>query len=151
MYLFGHAAVGMTIAAGTGNPALAFGIGWLSHYLADFFPHGDEALGAWVKRGNEVKRLLVVLVPDATLVLTAFAWYTAHRGFSLAAAAAAAGSAVPDVLWGLEKVFKRKIFGPHEAFHGRNHNFFHMRMPFALGLAVQGAIAGALWGWLTWG
>jgi hypothetical protein len=151
MYLVGHAAVGMTLAAGTGNPALAFGIGWLSHYLADFFPHGDEAVGEWVRKGNEVRRLLVVLAPDAALFLAAFAWFSSQRGFSFTAAAAAVGSFVPDVLWGLEKVFKRKLFGRHDAFHGKNHNFFHARIPLAAGIALQAAVAGPLWAWLTLG
>ena len=151
MYLFGHAAVGMTLAAGTNDPSLAFGIGWLSHYLADFFPHGDEAVGEWTRKGSEVKRLLIVLAPDALLVLAAFAWFTSHRGFSVAAAAAAIGSLVPDVLWGLEKVFKRKLFWRHDAFHGKNHNFFHVRMPLWFGLILQASVAGLLWWRLTLG
>ena len=151
MYIVGHAAVGMTLAAGTTNPAIAFFIGWLSHYLADFFPHGDEPAGEWTKRGNEVKRLLVLLSVDGAVLLGASAWYVAHRGFSWPMAAAAFGSAVPDVLWGLEKLFKRKMFGPHESFHGRNHNYFHVRLPLWAGLALQAAVTAALWWRLTMG
>ena len=145
MYLVGHAAVGILLASGTDNPAAAFGIGWFSHYLADFVPHGDEAVGAWTKKGNEVRRLLAVVAVDGALFLAAFALLIAHRGFSAAVAAAALGSFVPDVLWGLEKVFKRRLFGPHQRFHDRNHNFFHLPIPLWLGLLLQGAATSGLW------
>ena len=47
MFLAGHASVGIAITAALGvtNPAAAFALGWASHYLADFFPHGDEFRG----------------------------------------------------------------------------------------------------------
>lgn len=149
MYLVGHAAVGMTLAAATDDPVLAFGIGWLSHYLADFVPHGDEPAGEWAKRGDEVRRLFVLLMADGALFLAAFAWFTARRGFHLAAATAALGSFVPDVLWGLEKVRRKPLFGPLERFHAKNHNFFHVRLPLWAGLVGQAALAGGLWTWLT--
>ncbi len=145
MYLIGHAAVGMILASGTENPAAAFGIGWLSHYLADFVPHGDEAVGAWAKRGNEVKRLFALFVADGALFLAAFTWLSAARGFSLPLAAAAVGSFVPDVLWGLEKLAGRRLFGIHERFHNRNHNFFRVHVPLWLGLVLQAAATGGLW------
>lgn len=151
MFIVGHAAVGMTLAAATANPALAFGIGWLSHYLADFFPHGDEDAGEWAKRGNEVRRLAFLLSIDGAILLAASAWFIAHRGFSWAPCLAVVGSAVPDVLWGLEKLFKRKLFGPHEKFHGRNHNFFHIRLPLWAGILLQAAVTAALWWRLTLG
>ena len=147
MYLVGHAAVGMAITSALGitNPVAAFGVGWASHYLADFFPHGDEAVGEWTKRGNEVHRLLAVVAFDGALFLSVFTIFTAHRGFSFAMAAAALGSFVPDVLWGLEKLFKKKLFGFHERFHLVNHNFFHIRLPFFVGILFQTAITFALW------
>lgn len=151
MYIIGHAAVGMTLAAGTTNPAIAFLIGWASHYLADFFPHGDESVGEWAKRGSEVRRLAFLLSIDGAILLAASAWFIAYRGFSWAPCLAVVGSAVPDVLWGLEKLFKRKLFGPHEKFHGRNHNFFHVRLPLAVGLVLQAIVTAALWWRLTLG
>ncbi|MEY4744925.1 MAG: hypothetical protein RL272_870 [Candidatus Parcubacteria bacterium] len=151
MYLIGHAAIGMTLAAGTNEPVLAFGIGWLSHYLADLIPHGDEDAGEWVKRGHEVKRLLALVGIDSMLLLAAYAWFVAHRGFSPAPLAAALGSAIPDVMWGLEKVFKRNLFGWHERLHHKNHNYFRVRMPLWAGLAFQGALTALLWYRLTLG
>lgn len=151
MYLVGHAAIGMAFASGTDDPVLAFCIGWASHYVADFVPHGDEAAGEWVKRGHEVKRLLVLVGVDGAILLAAYGLFVAHRGFSPAPLAAAIGSTVPDVMWGLEKLFRRKLFGAHEKFHGLNHNFFRVRMPLWLGLAFQAALTAFLWVRLTLG
>jgi hypothetical protein len=149
MYLIGHAAVGMTLAASMTNPVAAFGVGWLSHYFADFFPHGDEEVGEWTKKGNEVRRLMAIVAVDGAVFLAAFAFMTARNGFSLPLAAAAAGSFVPDVMWGLEKVAKRKLFGPHEKIHYANHNFFEIPLPAWAGVPLQLAVAALLWWQLT--
>ncbi len=149
MYLVGHAAVGMTLAAGVSNPVAAFGIGWLSHYLADFFPHGDEEVGEWTKKGNEVRRLMAIVAVDGAVALAAFSFMTARNGFSLPLAAAALGSFVPDVMWGLEKLAKRKLFGPHEKIHYANHNFFEIPLPAWAGVPLQLAVAAFLWWQLT--
>ncbi len=45
MYLTVHATVGALIATQTQNPALAFAGGFISHFLLDFIPHGDEKVG----------------------------------------------------------------------------------------------------------
>jgi hypothetical protein len=152
MYLVGHAAVGVAFvtAAHIKNPVAAFGVGWLSHYVADFFPHGDEAAGEWAKKGkSEVRRILALVAVDATLLLAIFAVYLSRQGWSWPVAAAIAGSALPDVMWGLDKVFKRTLVRPLERLHNANHNFFDVRMPLWLGVALQAAVAGSLWAWLT--
>jgi hypothetical protein len=151
MYLIGHAAVGMTLAASVTNPVAAFGVGWLSHYLADFFPHGDEEVGEWTKKGNEVRRLMAIVSVDGTAALVAFAYLSSQRGFSLPLAAAALGSFVPDIMWGLEKVAKRKLFGFHEKFHYANHNFFDIHLPAWAGIPMQLSVAALLWWQLTVG
>lgn len=151
MYLINHAAIGiaLTSAIGATHPVAAFGVGWLSHYLADFFPHGDEQVGEWAKRKNEIPRILGVVAIDGVLFLAAFAWYTSAHGFSLSAAAAALGSFVPDIMWGLEKLAGRKLFGVFERLHTWNHNFFKIHIPMKAGIPLQIALAVALWSWLT--
>jgi hypothetical protein len=149
MFLVGHAAVAAALTSQVRSPVLAFGIGWLSHYLVDFFPHGDEVLGEWTKRGREVPRIFFIVVIDAACLLGAHAWYLSRHPFSLTMLAAMAGSVLPDVMWGLEKLFRRKFFGPHEAFHNRNHNFFALKVPYHLALTAQLVITAVLWWRLT--
>lgn len=146
MFLVGHGAVGALLATHlTKNPVVAFGIGWLSHYIVDFFPHGDESLGAWTKKGNEVLRLLVIVSIDATLLLASLVVVFSTRGFSWVALAGAFGACVPDVMWGLEKLFKRNLFGRFDIFHNRNHNFLHISLPLWFGIFGQILITFALW------
>ena len=146
MYLTAHAAAGAA-AAGllTANPLVAFGLGWLSHYVVDFIPHGDEAAGEWVSRGNEVRRLTLLFSIDALVLAALVAAQVMARGFSWVTLAAAAGSTVPDVLWGLEKLFGRRLFGPLQQLHGRVHNALGLRLPTWLGLAFQACFAGWFW------
>ena len=154
MFLVGHAAVGITItqALGVTNPVAAFGVGWLSHYLADFVPHGDEGLGEWVKKGHEVRRLAAVTAIDGTIALAAFALFASRQQeFPMAAAAAAVGSWVPDVMWGLEKLLQRRLFGPHERLHHWNHNRLHIMLPLKVGITLQAIVTAALWNGLVRG
>jgi len=153
MFLVGHASVGIAIttALGITNPAAAFALGWASHYLADFFPHGDEPIGAWAKKGNEVLRLFLLLVADGLVFLSVFAIYVVLHGWSWWAAAAAIGSFVPDIAWGLAMALRRALPGPFpllEKFHSRNHNFFHPHIPAWVGMAQQLFVAFLLWRWL---
>jgi len=146
MYLTAHTAVGVAAAAAiTTNPVAAFGIGWFSHYLVDFIPHGDEQAGEWTRRGNEIRRYLVLAGADGLLASALFLAQAASHGFSWVSAMAFIGSTVPDVMWGLEKLFKRIIFGPLQRFHLAVHNRLRVRLPTWLGLLVQAAVAGWFW------
>ncbi len=146
MYLTAHAAAG-AVAAGilTGDPIVAFGIGWLSHYAVDFIPHGDEAAGEWTKKGNEVRRYLVLFGIDGAILATLFLTLIATRGSSWVTAAAVVGSTVPDVMWGMEKVLKKRLFGPLRTFHSAVHNRLRVMLPTWLGLLVQAVFAGWFW------
>ena len=90
MYLVGHTAVGIAAATALGvtNPAAAFAVGWLSHYVADFVPHGDEAAGEWAHRGRSpVKRVVVIFLIDLVFVPAGTAYFIAHRGWEWPATA----------------------------------------------------------------
>lgn len=147
MFLIGHGAIGAAIITATSiaNPAAAFGVGWLSHYLADAFPHGDEPVGEWARRGDEARRIALIAGLDALLLAVALGVFFVSRGFSWPIFLAVAGSALPDVMWGLEKALRRRLFGPHERIHKRNHNFLGIRLSFAAGLATQAAVTFIAW------
>jgi hypothetical protein len=151
MYLINHAAIGVALATAVGatNPVAAFGVGWVSHYLADFMPHGDEGAGEWAKKKNEILRILGMVAVDGMLFLGVFAWFTNIRGFSWWTAAAAIGSFLPDIMWGFEMLAHRKLFGIFEKLHTLNHNFYKIRIPSKIGIPLQILLAAALWSWLT--
>ena len=146
MFLTPHAAVGAAIATSlTGNPFVAFVIGWFSHYLADSVPHGDERLGIWASKRNEVKRLLGITIIDSIVWISVLAYVFLSLGFSWVILLAALGSSVPDVMWGIEKVVNKDIFGPLQKFHRWNHNFFRINLPLWTGLVVQGIVTAVMW------
>ncbi len=148
MFLIAHAAAGAALAAPVASPPAAFAIGWLSHYLVDLIPHGDEAVGEWTKKGNEVVRFGLVAGIDGLMLAGVLAWLFLSRGVEWNVLAAAVGATVPDVMWGIEKVAGRTLFGAHRRFHHRIHNYFRVRLPTAIGLIFQAAFAGLLWYWL---
>ncbi len=149
MFLIAHAAAGAALASSVDSPPAAFIIGWLSHYLVDLIPHGDEAVGEWTKKGNEVRRFGLVAGIDGLLLAGVLVWlFLGRGGVEWNVLAAAVGATVPDVMWGIEKVAGRTLFGAHRRFHHRIHNYFHVRMPTWLGLSFQAAFAALLWYWL---
>lgn len=146
MYLVVHSAIGAVLASEvTHDPVTGFFLGWLSHYVADLIPHGDEQAGEWARRKNEIRRYLLLAGIDGTIVLALFLALTAHRGFSPLMLAAVGGSILPDVMWGLEKLFGKKVFGPLQRFHFAIHNHFRVRLPLWLGLLFQAALAVGSW------
>lgn len=150
MYLTAHAAVGIAMAstAAMTHPVGAFCVGWLSHYVADAVPHGDEPVGSWAKRGHRVRRIAAVFAVDAAVLGIVAVLYLFRAGFSWWAFAALVGSAVPDVMWGIEMVAGRTLFGFHGRLHTANHNLPDIRLPLWAGLVLQGIVAGGLWWWV---
>ncbi len=148
MFLVGHSAIGISLSLWTGNPLLAFVIGFASHFLGDAVPHGDEPLGEWAKRGNYLKRMLFVSAIDGLMVLIALAWLFTLGKLNLVMLAAAVGACAPDVMWGLETATKRKLFGTIGEWHHRNHNFLKIRIPVAVAAIGQVILTVGLWWWI---
>ncbi len=58
MYLTTHAAVGVLISQQTTNPWVAFFGAFVSHFVLDFVPHGDERLGPQDLRPETIRAWL---------------------------------------------------------------------------------------------
>jgi hypothetical protein len=145
MFLFAHAAIGAAVAPLAGSPLPAFIIGWATHYLADAVPHGDESLGRWATARNEVGRFAFLAAVDLLLLAAILAAVFAARGFDWTVLAGAIGATAPDFLWGLEKIFKRQLFGPLQNWHKWAHGLIRHKLPTAAGLALQFSVAVVLW------
>lgn len=145
MFLVGHTAAGAVIASITSELALAFGLGWLSHYVIDAIPHGDECISEWACRGSYVRRFLAVACLDSALTAAILAMYVIYSGFSAPLLFAVAGSVLPDAMWGIEQVAHRRLFGPLGALHNKVHNCFRVRLTAAQGLSLQGTVVMLAW------
>ncbi|HCC22293.1 hypothetical protein A2480_00005 [Candidatus Uhrbacteria bacterium RIFOXYC2_FULL_47_19] len=150
MFITAHAAVTVTVATtlGVDQPAATFVLGWLLHYFGDALPHGDESLGEWAKRGRvPAIRIGLMCLIDLAALSVALLWCQSQGVLTPAVWAAIVGSAVPDLLVGLELVLGKPITGPlawlHEAVH-RSINFVYS--PW-IGVPLQVILAGVLW-WL---
>jgi hypothetical protein len=104
MFIAVHAAVAIAATQSLASPALAGAIGVASHFVLDTIPHGDDHLfdGLRARGWSARKFVLVFGAADGAAWVAVAGWLT----FSGAAAAsvaiaAAAGAALPDVLWGL--------------------------------------------------
>jgi hypothetical protein len=148
MFLTVHSAIGVaaTEAFGVSNPAAAFVLGWALHYIGDAIPHGDERIGDWVLNSDrQVRRAVPFFAGDFMVMTAAFLAYSSTTGFHWHLVAAVAGSILPDVLFGMEMVFRRKVFGPLTDLHLKAHHLTGVRLPLWLGLSGQAVIAALLW------
>lgn len=68
MYLTPHAAVGILISQQVDKPLWAFLLAFLSHFIIDFIPHGDEPVGEWIN--SKFRRVVLIGAFDLTLVFT---------------------------------------------------------------------------------
>ncbi|OGL74569.1 hypothetical protein A3C96_01765 [Candidatus Uhrbacteria bacterium RIFCSPHIGHO2_02_FULL_60_10] len=152
MFLLTHAAIGATAiaAAGIASPVGAFGLGWLTHYLADAVPHGDEAVGVWARGPGGVRKLAAAAFADCGLIAMTLAIGYVFDRLSWPLAAAAVGATVPDFMLGFERIAGRRLFGPLGPFHERLHNFLKIDFPLPVGLVAQGLLAVLLW-WRLFG
>lgn len=152
MFLTVHSAIGVTAvtAAGITNPAAAFAIGWALHYVGDAVPHGDERIGDWVLNGKRpVRRAIPFFAGDFAVMSAIFAAYSVSAGWQWHLVAAVAGSILPDVLFGMEMVFRRNLFGPLSGLHEKAHKLTGILLPLKLGMPFQLTLAAMLWFGLT--
>lgn len=99
MYLTTHAAVGVIISQHVDKPLPILIYSFLSHFILDFIPHGDEGLENWMR--EKKKRIAVVagidLVLLAALVMTLYGSDRLDLNRELASAGII-GAILPDLL-----------------------------------------------------
>jgi hypothetical protein len=152
MFMVSHAAVGALIGAAVPNSYAAFSLGFLSHFVLDMIPHGDEMMLENYKSGKKSKarRAMAYVTMDAII--------TAYAIMAILSSAPASlhgpmkwgivGSILPDLLVGAYEVTKVKWLRGYVSFHHRNHHRLIGKLrqgrdiPFNWGLAYQ--IAGAI-------
>lgn len=148
MFISVHAAIGVaaTSALGVTEPAMAFTVGWLLHYVVDAVPHGDEQLGAWAMRRKKPTRTMALIFSADFLVASlSVAVISLVNGFSWVVLFAAAGSMVPDVLFGFEMVLGRRTFSWLTRFHNAAHKSTSFIYSLKYGLPMQIGLAVLFW------
>lgn len=122
------------------HPVLAGLAGFVSHFVIDIIPHGDEvAVGERLMKPGGVKWLMVLFVLDfaaavllvSALVITGFATNT------YGAFIGAVSALLPDVLSGFTYVSKKKLWPGFDRFHGWNHRLSGVTVSIGVGGCIQ--------------
>ncbi|MBI4457377.1 hypothetical protein HY633_00245 [Candidatus Uhrbacteria bacterium] len=149
MFLAVHASVGAITGNVAPDPISAFTIGFLSHFLVDMIPHGDEYMYEGYKNGARVRRAILYVACDvvATLVLVALLFIEQDFFSTRNVALGIIGGLLPDLLVGIHELRTTRLLREFHRFHMRNHHFLikHLRkferdIPMRYGLLLQGVV-----------
>ena len=146
MFLAVHASVGALAGNAVSDPFTAFVLGFISHFLTDMIPHGDENMYEGYKSGAKKRLALMYVAADAfaTIVLITIFFLKQDYFSTVSVAMGIVGGLLPDLLVGLYEIFHPKFLRQFHKFHMRNHHFlikrlrkFERDIPLACGLALQ--------------
>lgn len=170
MYLTTHAAVGILISQAVDRPLWVFLLSLLSHFVLDFIPHGDEDMGAWVRK-KPVNAVLLALVDLGILTLLLGGLYASQNLPQMARISAGViGAVLPDFISSIFPVIHHyanwlfavrllhrlqyrlgliPLWRGHDWFHRLTHGTIRTKISFKRGLILQvvivlGALAIAL-------
>jgi hypothetical protein len=129
MYQIVHASAGMLIGSQTGNPWLAFVLGFVSHYILDAIPHDAIELRRWRHRNNYIKKVALEATYDLWLFVI-IVWILQQNNllsFNLPILAGIIGAILPDYILGVIELFgiKSKWAEKYKAFHKWVHHLIY--------------------------
>lgn len=147
MLLTVHATAGALIGQQINNPYLAFVLAFISHFILDMIPHGDQD---WIEeyKGNQkakVKKIISIVTLDilALLALLISKYYFNSFVPTLNVVAGIIGGVLPDLLVGIHEL-SNKLFKKFYHFHFVIHDMIKYQPSTASGLFFQIIILGAL-------
>ena len=139
MFLTIHTTAGVIIGHEVNNIGLAFLLGFVSHFLLDLVPHGDQELG----KNNSpagLKLLLKIGIVDAILVigLMAYLFIIKPELQTPFVVFGVIGALLPDALNALAVFFKPKFLDGYRAIHVKLHYLWNgFTINIKQGLALQ--------------
>ncbi len=142
MFLTTHAVIASSVFSyfPSLSNGLVFLMSFLSHFLLDFIPHGDENLidKSWSRR-KKILALLFVGLFDLVFLLVFFVWFYDQVVVDMSRLIIIIfGSILPDGLQFLFFIFSgkenffTKVLGGLQLFHMKLHHFALDRFNFAL-------------------
>ena len=143
MYQIVHGTAGLLIGSQTGNPWLAFILGFISHFILDAIPHDIIEVKKWQDQGNFIKRVSLEAAIDFLLLLSLLIVLVLsdQLNFNYSILAGIFGAIVPDYIWGLGELFKikSKWLELYKKFHNGDHALLHksIYIPLKYGLPIQ--------------
>ncbi|MGB0756971.1 MAG: hypothetical protein ACPGO5_00780 [Patescibacteria group bacterium] len=142
MFLSVHSSAALVLATMPLHAALLFPISFISHYIVDSIPHGDEHLipDSFTEKQKEKRMLLIAGIDGLIILLILGAYFYTHPSTPLWRGIIAAFLAcLPDGLQFIEIKTKGrfKLIHTHQKMHTYLHGFFKKEIPFKYGILVQ--------------
>jgi hypothetical protein len=144
MTLTTHTAMGAVIGQMSGNPFLAFLLGFFIHLLIDIIPHGDTTMAKNFRvYGHKRKRAVAYVFIDAICAIFFLLFIFNGKPFlsTQTVTWAIVGSVLPDLLVGLYDFTKTKylrwFFHLHFFFHNYLVNRRGKDVPLKYALLIQ--------------
>lgn len=156
MLLTLHAATGAFVGELAPNPAFAFGLGVLSHFILDMFPHGDRMLAKRTKASGQPRRYFWLVGADALVGIAMFFPAFAFGRFEHPWLAywGIIGGLLPDLIVAIPEyaLYVKKEYRVRLRWFYRFHAFVHDqfihvfdRVPLQVGLAFQLILFVIIW------
>jgi hypothetical protein len=148
MLLSIHAAAGALIGQQTNNPLLAFVLAFVSHFVLDAIPHGDQD---WIEdyKGNDqsrAKRIIFLVTLDGFILLTLLISQFFYKSLTptLSIASGILGGILPDFLVGCHEL-SDKLFKNFYQLHFKMHDLIKIKQPsITQGIIFQAVILGII-------
>lgn len=139
MFLTVHTAVGALIGQQVGSPILAFVLGFISHWLVDVVPHGDENFFADnLEKKVLRKRLLTLASFDFLGIAIMFLFFSSTTDFTTPMLFGFLGATGPDLLWGITEIAPFKTpWGLLDKWHSFFHKLTGVIVSIKTGLLIQ--------------
>jgi len=146
MLLSVHATVGAIIGQNVSTAILAFVLAFISHFVLDIFPHGDEAL-VKAYRGNFKNRGMIYLIifdVATTAILIPLLFLTQKVNFMPTVIWGIIGGVIPDFFVGIYEITHKHFRRTHKL-HAWLHNILghqiggrtKLNMSLKFGILIQ--------------
>ena len=142
MLLSVHATVGAIIGEHVNTPLLAFVLGFISHFILDIIPHGDEALIKAYRNDFKNKGLKYLIIFDliSTAILILLLFYSQKISFNTTVIWGIIGGIAPDFMVAINEITQKHFIKTHKLHYWAHDKISHKlswTMPLKLGLLLQ--------------
>lgn len=140
MFLTVHATAAVIIAQKVHSPLLAFLLGFVSHYILDAIPHGDDKIFERFRGKTLIKAMTIAAIIDFTisLIWLNFLYQQGAFELNLTILAAVAGSILPDFLNGVFLVTNQTwLRWNHDLNRISHHLIIKKPLPGGVGFFLQ--------------
>lgn len=142
MLLSVHATVGAIIGENVNTPLLAFVLAFISHFILDIIPHGDEAIIKAYRNDfkNKGVKYLIIFDVISTAILMPLLFLSQKVNFNLTVIWGICGGILPDIMVAIHEISHKHFIRTHKVHywaHDKICTKLAWSMPLKFGLLAQ--------------